>query len=101
MLAASKAGQDIIPGVMTVLVILVVLVITRVDKPWNFHRLEKSKLERLSFRRGPKTSFGLIGRTPESSDLFTLITKWWAIVSDILNLRGTIDIPECLTYSLA
>ena len=41
MLAASKAAQDIIPVVMSAMVIIVVLVITRVDRSWNFHCLEK------------------------------------------------------------
>jgi len=44
MLTASKVAQDIIPIVMTAMVIIVVLLITRVDKPWNFHRLEKKVL---------------------------------------------------------
>jgi len=44
MFAASKAGQDIIPIVMSAMVIVGVLIITRVNKPWNFHRVEKRVL---------------------------------------------------------
>ena len=44
MFAASKAGQDIIPIVMSAMVIVGVLIITRVNKPWNFHRVEKKTL---------------------------------------------------------
>jgi len=44
MFTASKVGQDIIPIVMSAMVILSVLMITRVNKPWNFHRVEKRVL---------------------------------------------------------
>jgi uncharacterized protein len=38
---ASKAGQDIIPIVMSALVIAWALVITNLDRPWNFYHVEK------------------------------------------------------------
>ena len=41
MFAASKVAQDIIPMAMSAMVIVLVLVITRLNKSWNFHRLEK------------------------------------------------------------
>ncbi len=41
---ASKAGQDIIPIVMSALVIVWVLVITNLDRPWNFYHVEKQVL---------------------------------------------------------
>ena len=44
MFTASKVGQDIIPIVMSTMVILSVLMITRVNRPWNFHRVEKRVL---------------------------------------------------------
>jgi membrane protease YdiL (CAAX protease family) len=44
MLTASKVAQEIIPIVMTAMVIVIVLVITRVNRPWNFHRLGKITL---------------------------------------------------------
>ncbi len=44
MFTASKVAQDVIPMAMSVMVIVVVLIITRVNKPWNFNRLEKKLL---------------------------------------------------------
>jgi len=44
MFTASRVGQDIIPIVMSTMVILSVLMITRVNRPWNFHRVEKRVL---------------------------------------------------------
>jgi len=41
---ASKAGQDIIPIVMSALVIIWALVITNLDRPWNFYHVEKQVL---------------------------------------------------------
>jgi membrane protease YdiL (CAAX protease family) len=38
---ASKAGQDIIPFIMSALVILGALVLTNLDRPWNFYHLKK------------------------------------------------------------
>lgn len=38
---ASKAGQDIIPVVMSALVIIAALLVTNLDRPWNFYRQEK------------------------------------------------------------
>ena len=44
MLTASRAGQDIIPVLMTAAIIIVALVITNLDRPWNFHRVKKHAL---------------------------------------------------------
>ncbi len=43
MFAASKVAQDIIPMAMSAMVIIAVLIITRANKPWNFHRLDTSR----------------------------------------------------------
>lgn len=39
--SASKAGQDIIPIIMSALVIIGALVVTNLDRPWNFYHVEK------------------------------------------------------------
>ncbi len=44
LLSASKAGQEIIPMAMTVLIVVGALVITNLDRPWNFHRVAKHVL---------------------------------------------------------
>jgi membrane protease YdiL (CAAX protease family) len=38
---ASKAGQDIIPFIMSALVILGALLVTNVNRPWNFYQVKK------------------------------------------------------------
>jgi membrane protease YdiL (CAAX protease family) len=44
LLTASKAGQDIIPILMTAAIITFALVITNLDRPWSFHRVRKHVL---------------------------------------------------------
>jgi hypothetical protein len=44
LLSASEAGQDIIPIVMTALIIAFALLVTNLDRPWNFHRVPKHVL---------------------------------------------------------
>jgi membrane protease YdiL (CAAX protease family) len=44
LLTASKAGQDIIPVIMSALVIAGALLVTNIDRPWNFYRVEKHTL---------------------------------------------------------
>ena len=44
LLTASKAGQDIIPIVMSALVIAGALFITNIKTPWNFYHVQKQSL---------------------------------------------------------
>ncbi len=44
LLTASKAGQDLIPIIMSALVIGGALLIANLDRPWNFHRVGKHVL---------------------------------------------------------